>query len=313
MKREDIEIATWIIESAGDSRCPVNSSSGYPIQFALDNFNHKERTESGISVSDDTAMVVWQNRKRTDEEWREIDVFTKRKVIKAIQRKRALDATLPCQELVESGLRKKNADIPSYFTVSSDSGLNLNISQLVQEDFFAWWFSRHLGRVYPQELQKCSTPTFIDAYSKLDEDVGRSHFITEKSFVPILPFSSTNIDTVYTGLLNCLDVLAQREESTGAVWVDEAIYALAIQIQLLRPDEFGSLFLAMGPFHWCNILCAAIGKFLDLSGIADALVAARLFGRNFVENAVLKAGDYVKSREAYSTLAEAILYSSRSS
>ena len=132
MKRDDIEIATWIIESAGDSRCPVNSSSGYPIQFALDNFNHKERTESGISVSDDTAMVVWQNRKRTDEEWREIDVLTKRKVSKAIQRNRALDATLPCQELVESGLRKKNADIPSYSTVSSDSGLNLNISQLVQ-------------------------------------------------------------------------------------------------------------------------------------------------------------------------------------
>ena len=81
----------------------------------------------------------------------------------------------------------------------------------------------------------------------------------------------------------------------------------------MRPDEFGSLFLAMGPFHWSKILCAEIGKFLDLSGIADALVAARLFGRNFVENAVLKAGDYVKSREAYSTLAEAILYSSRSS
>lgn len=47
MKRDDMEIATWIIESTGGSRCPVNSciQSGYPIRFALDNFNHKERTE----------------------------------------------------------------------------------------------------------------------------------------------------------------------------------------------------------------------------------------------------------------------------
>ena len=51
-----------------------------------------------------------------------------------------------------------------------------------------------------------------------------------------------------------------------------------------------------------------IGKFLQPSGIADALVAAGLFGRGVVESSVLKGGDYVKSREAYSVIAETILF-----
>ena len=65
MKRDDVETASYIIQCARNFRCPVNDYilPGLPIQFSLDKFNHTKITDSGTEVSDDTAMVAWQNRK----------------------------------------------------------------------------------------------------------------------------------------------------------------------------------------------------------------------------------------------------------
>ena len=58
MKRTDVDIALDIISRTGDNRCPVgdNIIEGYPIQAAMDNFNHRERTPAGIEVADDTVI-----------------------------------------------------------------------------------------------------------------------------------------------------------------------------------------------------------------------------------------------------------------
>ena len=47
---------------------------------------------------------------------------------------------------------------------------------------------------------------------------------------------------------------------------------------MLWPDEFGEIFIGMGPFHWSKICIAAIGKFLEPSGITDALAKSGVFG-----------------------------------
>ena len=70
---------------------------------------------------------------------------------------------------------------------------------------------------------------------------------------------------------------------------------IAKEIQLLRPDEFGGIWIGMGPFHckWSKILIAAIGKFLDQSGISKALYKSAAFLKGTAETSIMKGGDYI--------------------
>ena len=63
MKRFDVDIAHMITEKAGGNRCPVSDTikSDNPIMGAIDNFNHKERTNTGGDTADDTVLLIMQN------------------------------------------------------------------------------------------------------------------------------------------------------------------------------------------------------------------------------------------------------------
>ena len=116
MKRDDIEMAQTDIDTAGKDRCPVNNSikPGIPIQGAVDNFNHKERTDSGGDVSNDTVLVIWQNGKEDDIEPRRMSKRDNTKY--AVDRKRSLQHTLPCQQLMMSQLAKNSGEISEEFS-----------------------------------------------------------------------------------------------------------------------------------------------------------------------------------------------------
>ena len=72
---------------------------------------------------------------------------------------------------------------------------------------------------------------------------------------------------------NFEDVFRQRNKPYGALLCDEGVYCIAKEIQLLRPDKFGGIWIGMGRFHcnWSKTLIAAMEKFLDQSGISKAL------------------------------------------
>ena len=59
-------------------------------------------------------------------------------------------------------------------------------------------------------------------------------------------------------------------------------------------------------FHWCKVLCAALGKFLQPSGITEALINSGVFGKGVAESSFMKGGDYVQSREGMNIISEAI-------
>ena len=73
--------------------------------------------------------------------------------------------------------------------------------------------------------------------------------IMKTSFVPILPYFATEMDTIFTSMLNFQDVLKQKNAMSGALWSDEGVYAIAKEIQPLKPKHFGNIFLGMGPFN----------------------------------------------------------------
>ena len=67
--------------------------------------------------------------------------MSKRPNTKAIDRRRALDTTLPCQELMESGLSKKTGDIPEGFMPQENLSRNTILSKEVEDDWFTWFYS----------------------------------------------------------------------------------------------------------------------------------------------------------------------------
>jgi hypothetical protein len=91
-----------------------------------------------------------------------------------------------------------------------------------------------------------SFPSFTATMSALQEPL--TFGVTKKSFVPILPYVATEMDTIFTSMINFQDVLKQKNAVSGTLWSDEGVYAIAKEMQLLKPDQFGNIFLGMGPF-----------------------------------------------------------------
>ena len=105
-----------------------------------------------------------------------------------------------------------------------------------------------------------SFPSFTVTMSALQDPL--KFDVTKKSFVPILPYVATEMDTIFTTMLNFQDVLKQKNAMSGALWSDEGVYAIAKEIQLLKPDQFDNIFFGMGPFHMEKIVIAfALGSF----------------------------------------------------
>ena len=117
MKRFDVDIAHMITEKAGENRCPVSDTikSNNPIMGAIDNFNHKERTNTGGDTADDTVILlmtpfflIMQNDENIFPDNHQGDkTFSVRRAIKAVDRRRNLETTLPYQKLLMSQLTKK--------------------------------------------------------------------------------------------------------------------------------------------------------------------------------------------------------------
>ena len=167
----------------------------------------------------------------------------------------------------------------------------------VNDDFFAWFVSRLKGTN--------DIPNFTALLSKLTSREVR--MMTARSFIPILPYPATLMDSIYTSMMNFKDVLHQIGESSGALWCDEGVYCLAKDIQLLKPELFGSIFLGLGPFHWSKIIMGAIGKWLNPSGIGEALKKSGVFAADVALSSVLKGGDYMKAKDGINIIAESIL------
>ena len=304
MKRIDVGIVEDVKEKTGDNRGPVNDciKSGTPIQGAIDNFNHKERTPTGGDISNDTVMVIWQNSDSKEETQSTTNEISKRPKLE--ERKRSLDCRLPCQELIESKLIKNTGEISQGFTPDMNYKQNNSLLKRAEEDNSTWFFARNLQHVSDKTFTS-NVPSQTAVRSKLLSAVQNSPKKTIISFFPILPYPATQMDSIYTSMVNFKDVLYQRGETCGALWCDEGVYCLAKEIQMLKPEQFGMLFIGLGPFHWSKIVMGAIGKWLNASGIGEALTNSGVFTQGAAKS-VLQGGDYVKAKDGMNIIAEAI-------
>ena len=103
------------------------------------------------------------------------------------------------------------------------------------------------------------------------------------SFVLILPHVATSMDTIFTAMLNFLDVLKQKSQPYGALWMGDGVYCISKELQILKLELFASLFTGMGSFYTEKIVIAWLGKYLGFSVIDIALLQSGVFGPEVVK------------------------------
>ena len=102
-------------------------------------------------------------------------------------------------------------------------------------------------------------------------------------------------------------IVNQLTQLSMPLYLHEKVYAIAKEIQLLRPEEFKCLFLCLGTFHTMKTLMNCIGKSLSGSGVDTLWQTTGHHGATVIEKSILSGGHYNRAVEAYTELYEAIL------
>ena len=82
-------------------------------------------------------------------------------------------------------------------------------------------------------------------------------------FLPIMPAPVTNHSTVYSCLLNFIDLCEQMEQPSLAFVVDEGVYQYIMDISLAYPDSIKTIFPMLGGFHMEKSLPRCIRTYLE--------------------------------------------------
>lgn len=84
-------------------------------------------------------------------------------------------------------------------------------------------YAKHLAKkTDDNEWDGHSLPSFTALNSKSMSEKPTPN-VTKCSFIPILPYAATKMDSIYTAMVIFKDVLKQRGETCGALWCDEGV------------------------------------------------------------------------------------------
>ena len=84
------------------------------------------------------------------------------------------------------------------------------------------------------------------------------------------------------------------------------VYRIAKEIQPVKPDESGNLFLSLGGFHMENILLACLGAYLEPSRMFAVLVETECNGTDVIKS-VISGSHYSRARIAHLMIYEVLM------
>ena len=96
-------------------------------------------------------------------------------------------------------------------------------------------------------------------------------------------------------------------QSSTAIVLDQAIYAKALEIQWRHPQEFKSVVLRMGGFHFSCVFLAVIGKRFAGSGLRDIFLESGVIAEGSIEG-VLSGKHYNRGIRVHKLLMEAFFF-----
>ena len=87
-------------------------------------------------------------------------------------------------------------------------------------------------------------------------------------YLDCLDVPATEMATIYHLIEKALRIQEQLEIDKLVCVYDQAIYAIAMEIQLKEPEKFSSLFLMMGTFH-ILVMFLILGNRFKHAGMRD--------------------------------------------
>jgi hypothetical protein len=105
-------------------------------------------------------------------------------------------------------------------------------------------------------------PSFTATVAALIDPADINFNKTLVRFTPMLPYLATRHDTIYTCMLNYIDVLKQSNLDYGAIWCDMGVYHIAKELQILFPENINNIFIGIGGFHMEKNLESILGKYI---------------------------------------------------
>ena len=116
----------------------------------------------------------------------------------------------------------------------------------------------------------------------------------QTDFLPFIPYPVTKHTTVYTAMKNFIDVLQQLDQEALLIFCVEGVYRIVVDIYLKCANEFKMLLPCVGRFHMVKCMHHRIGKYIQGSGLDDALVETQVFGKKVIEQ-MLNSTHYIRS------------------
>ena len=259
------------------------------VMGAFDNFDHSDQsTLIGPKDSHDTALVLYQNHVSPSEPKSKVSE------LKVEIRSRKYIEELHCQKIRSYPYSKRLMPLPKEFQTKKFHYESDNSERVTS-------FLR-IG-AFEEDLQS-QVPTWAGIHS-LTSKKGTNIVKKEIGFLPFIMHPITEIETVYTCILNFRKIASNLEQKFLPVACDEGVYHLVTKIYLDRPELFDNVFFMLGSFHTAKTALKCAGKYIRGSGVSDAMIECGLFGPKSVET-VLNGSHYYRSFNGIIMLAEAI-------
>ena len=102
-------------------------------------------------------------------------------------------------------------------------------------------------------------------------------------FLPVIPHSVTNYNTVYSAVRNLEDMRKQLRQQSFPVISGEGVYQVIMDIVLSHSSEFPNLFPMMGILYMAKVASHYAGKYFKGRGNDIELILTKCFGSNAIE------------------------------
>lgn len=245
---------------------PTNMVPGIPIRAAGDNFNRATETLDGQHL-DVVNMVLYQADSNTI-----AGTFGPRVKPAAVVDKSTqgiqLSQILPCPRIggKQPGpshlLKKVNLDW--FFNCSDEHAAATAIdSAYIQLRLMPTkLFEADIQRIDMKQI-----PGWTVYHASVTHKTGIPE--TKIGYLPMIPASATEFDTVYTMMKQFQRMFMTLEQDWTYVTYDEAIYSKAQMIKWRNPMEFQNDELEMGGMHRAMNFMGDIGRVMEESGFED--------------------------------------------
>lgn len=264
------------------------------LHGALDNNDFNEETLSGKDSTHVTAMVIYQEKKPTENQ---INIIK----LKPTDQHNDYDSkTLNCQEILHF-----ETNIPPSVPIYKDSSCLLKNSENDSRyDNLLWVLCRlqynELQNNFSRPLQN-SIPGWTPFQQILSTD---NLAISTVGFSPIIPQPPTSKDVVFTAMKNYVNVSLALNKKIAVLSCDMAIYLIAKNIQQTS-REFEGLVLRIRTFHLQKNFLRCLGQYIEGSGLDNILIEANVYGINSLSS-ILKGTQYNRGVRAHKLLYETI-------